>query len=107
MLSGLKFAAVLGVAAGAMGSIPARAETIRVNIDKLVFAPASISAKVGDTIQWVNDDVLAHTATVKGDWDVMIPPKRTVSFVLKKAGDVEYYCRFHPNMKGRIAVAPQ
>ncbi len=107
MLPGLKTVAVLGVAVGVMGSIPAQAETIRVNIDKLVFAPASISAKVGDTIQWVNDDVLAHTATVKGDWDVMIPPKKIVSFVLRKAGDVEYYCRFHPNMKGRIAVAPQ
>jgi plastocyanin len=107
MLPGLKFVAVLGVVVGAMGSIPAQAETIRVNIDKLVFAPANISAKVGDTIEWVNADVLAHTATVKGDWDVMIPPKKTVSFVLKKAGDVEYYCRFHPNMKGRIAIAPK
>jgi plastocyanin len=37
----------------------------------------------------------------------MIPPKKTVSFVLKKAGDVEYYCRFHPNMKGKIAIAPK
>ena len=107
MLPGLKSFAVLSVVLGALGSLPAQADTIRVNIDKLVFDPANITAKVGDTIEWVNADILAHTATVKGDWDVMIPPKKTVKFVIKKAGDVEYYCRFHPNMKGKIAIAPK
>lgn len=107
MLPGLKSFAVLSFVLGAVGSVPAQAETIRVNIDKLVFDPANITAKVGDTIEWVNADILAHTATVKGQWDVMIPPKKTVSFVIKKAGDVEYYCRFHPNMKGKIAIAPK
>jgi len=90
-----------------MVSMPAVAETIQVSVDKLEFSPANITAKVGDTIEWVNKDILAHTATVKGDWDVMIPAKKSGSFVLKKTGDVEYYCRFHPNMKGRIAVAPK
>ncbi len=103
----LTFLAALAVAAGALAAVPARADTIRVIIDKLVFAPADVAAKVGDTIEWVNHDGLAHTATVKGDWDVTIPPKKTVSFVLKKAGKVEYYCRFHPNMKGRLAIAPK
>lgn len=90
-----------------MNSVPALADTIQVKIDKLVFSPAEISAKVGDTIEWINKDILAHTATVKGDWDVMIPVNKSATFVLKKAGNVEYYCRFHPNMKGRIEVAPQ
>ncbi len=85
--------------------VSAQADTIKVTIDKLVFSPANISAKVGDTIEWVNNDMLAHTATVRGDWDVMIPAKKTVSFVLQKPGDVAYYCRFHPNMTGRIAIA--
>lgn len=87
--------------------VPAHAETIQVTVDKLDFLPADIKAKVGDTIEWVNKDVLAHTATVRGDWDVMIPPKKTAIFVLKAPGDMEYYCRFHPNMKGRISVAPK
>ncbi|TIW03681.1 MAG: amicyanin, partial [Mesorhizobium sp.] len=54
---------------------PAFAATIEVTIDKLVFSPASVKAKVGDTIEWTNKDILAHTATVKGGWDVMIPAK--------------------------------
>jgi plastocyanin len=89
-----------------MTIIPARADTITVTIEKLVFSPVDIKAKVGDTVEWVNKDILAHTATVKGGWDVMIPPKKSASLVLKKAGTVEYFCRFHPNMKGHITVSP-
>jgi plastocyanin len=85
---------------------PVQAETIQVTIDKLVFSPATVEAKVGDTIIWVNKDVFAHTATVKGDWDVMIPPKKTASLTLKKAESVDYSCRFHPNMKGHLTVTP-
>jgi plastocyanin len=90
----------------ATGLVPAHAETIQVTIDRLVFSPAIVEAKVGDTIEWVNKDVLAHTATVKGGWEVMIPPKKSASLTLKAAGPVDYFCRFHPNMKGRLVVAP-
>lgn len=102
-----RFLLACAVALSATEFAPAHADTIHVTIDNLVFMPANVSAKVGDTIEWVNNDVFAHTATVRGDWDVMIAPKKTARFVLKKTGDVEYYCRFHPNMKGRIAVAPK
>ncbi|ADV13773.1 amicyanin [Mesorhizobium sp. M7A.F.Ca.US.014.04.1.1] len=90
----------------AVGIVPAQAETIQVTIDRLVFSPATVEAKVGDTIEWVNKDVFAHTATVKGGWEVMIPPKKSASLTLKTAGPVDYFCRFHPNMKGRLVVAP-
>jgi plastocyanin len=84
----------------------AAAETIRVNVDKLAFTPAEISARVGDTIEWVNADFLAHTATGRGkEWDVMIAPNKTGRVTLKRAGNIDYYCRFHPNMSGRISVA--
>jgi plastocyanin len=90
-----------------VGLVPAHADTIQVVIDKLVFSPAEIKAKVGDTIEWVNKDILAHTATVRGDWDVMIAANKSASVVLKNAGAVEYYCRFHPNMQGQIIVVPK
>lgn len=88
----------------AMAAVPARSETIQVTIDKLAFMPADIEAKVGDTIQWINKDAFAHTATVKGGWEVMIPPKKTALQVLDKAGAAAFYCRFHPNMKGTLTV---
>jgi len=88
-------------------AVPAHAATIQITIENLVFTPAEVSAKVGDTIEWVNKDVFAHTATARnGDFDVNLPPKKTVTSVLNKAGTVEYYCRFHPNMKAVLKIAP-
>jgi plastocyanin len=83
----------------------ARAETIQVKIEKLTFIPSQITAHVGDTIEWVNADFIAHTATARdGAWDVMIAPSTTASVVLKTDGTVAYYCRFHPNMTGQITI---
>jgi plastocyanin len=89
------------------GSVSVEAATIQMAMENLVITPAEAAAKVGDTIEWVNKDLFAHTATARnGDWDVTIPPKKTVTLVLKKAGMIDYYCRFHPNMKATLAVAP-
>jgi plastocyanin len=94
------------LALGAM-AVPAQAATIQVVMENLVVSPAEVSAKVGDTVEWINKDVFAHTATARnGDFDVAMPPKKTVTSVLKKAGTIEYYCRFHPNMKAVLTVAP-
>ncbi len=88
-------------------AVPARAATIQVTVDKLVFTPADITAKVGDTIEWDNRDILQHTATATdGSWNVMLPPKKKGSIVVKKAGTFDYYCKFHPNMKAKLTVTP-
>jgi plastocyanin len=94
----------LAALALASSAVPAGAETIQITIDRLVFSPVNVEAKVGDTIEWVNRDMFAHTATVKGGWEVVIPPKKSASLTLKSAGAVDYFCRFHPNMKGRLVV---
>jgi len=96
---------VAGLVSGA--SISALAASFQISMENLEIAPAQVNAKVGDTITWVNKDVFAHTATARnGDFDVTLPPKKTVSFTLKKAGTIDYYCRFHPNMKAVLTVAP-
>jgi plastocyanin len=88
-------------------SVPAQAATIQITMDNLVISPAEASAKVGDTVEWINKDIFAHTATARnGDFDVPMPPKKAVTSVLKKAGSIDYYCRFHPNMKATLIVAP-
>jgi plastocyanin len=98
--------AAAGLATPGM-SVSAHAATIQITMQNLVIAPAAATAKVGDTIEWVNKDVFAHTATARnGDWDVTLPPKKTVKLVLKKAGTIDYYCRFHPNMKATLTIAP-
>ena len=89
----------------ALGAAPVRAETITVTIEKMMFTPAEVTARPGDTIEWVNRDILAHTATVNGSFEVIIPPGKSASVEFKGARSVDYYCRFHPNMKGRIVTA--
>ena len=99
-------AIITALALGAM-AVPAHAATIQIVMENLVISPAETTAKVGDTLELVNKDVLTHTATAKnGDFDVTMPPKQTVTYVLKKAGNVDYYCRFHPNMKATLKIAP-
>ena len=88
-------------------SVSARAATIQITLENLEIAPAQASAKVGDTVEWTNKDVLAHTATARnGDFDVTLQPKKSGTVILKKAGTIDYYCRFHPNMKATLTVAP-
>jgi plastocyanin len=87
-------------------AVPAHAATVTVVIDKLVFTP-EVTAKVGDTIEWDNRDILQHTATAKdGSWNVLLPPHKKGSIVVTKAGTFDYYCKFHPNMKGKLVVTP-
>lgn len=106
MLPGRYLPVVTALLLGAI-AVPAQAATIQIMMENLVIAPAEVSAKVGDTVEWVNKDIFAHTATARnGDFDVTMPPKKTVTSVLKKAGTIEYYCRFHPNMKAVLNVAP-
>jgi plastocyanin len=93
--------AVLGISA------PAHAATVRIAMQDLEIAPAEASAKVGDTVEWVNKDIFVHSATARnGDWDVELPPNKTGTVVLKKPGVIDYYCRYHPNMKAKLTVSP-
>ena len=93
------------MAAVALLSSTAAAKTIRVAIGDLAFLPAAVTAELGDTIEWTNADFIDHTATAEdGSWDVPIPKAATRSVVLDRVGRLEYFCRFHPTMRGSIEV---
>ncbi|HTV68785.1 MAG TPA: cupredoxin domain-containing protein [Rhizobiaceae bacterium] len=99
--------ALLAAVIMSMVSAPLSAETITVTIENMAFSPVKIDAKVGDTIEWVNKDIFDHTATVDGRWDVVVPVGKTGTLIVETAEIVDYFCRFHPNMKGKIiATAP-
>lgn len=83
----------------------ARADVIQVTMERIAYSPAQLSARVGDTIEWMNGDIVAHTATARtGEWDVMVAPKQKKSVTLKSTGNFAYFCKFHPNMVGQITV---
>jgi len=86
-------------------AVPVHAATVQLSMENLVILPAEVSVKVGDSVEWTNKDEFAHTATARnGDFDVNLPPKTSAAFVVKKAGTVEYYCRYHPNMTATLKI---
>jgi plastocyanin len=79
----------------------------RIEIDNLAFGPAPGELHVNDIVEWTNSDILRHTATATdGSFDVDLPAGATGRTIMKRAGGVNYVCRFHPGMKGRLEVAP-
>lgn len=107
--SNVRKAAILGAGVTAvilLASVsPAVAETFKIEIKGLLFSPADISARVGDTIEWANQDFVVHSATARDhQWDVLLPVHGIGRVTLDKQGLIEYYCRFHPNMKGTVTV---
>jgi plastocyanin len=94
---GTALVAVPGLAAGKVHVIEIRA---------MAFGPAPAGLKVGDAIEWVNADIFRHTATASDrSFDVDLIPKARKRTVLRTAGAVAFYCRFHPGMTGSLAVA--
>jgi plastocyanin len=90
------------------GARLALAETVQVKITDLAFSPAEITVHAGDKVEWLNEDFISHTATATGEqWDVAIDPNKSASLQMTKAGTFEYFCRVHPNMTGKIIVAPK
>ena len=80
-------------------------EIIHAKITSLVFSPADIYAHPGDTIEWVNEDFVDHTATAtSGEWDVGIPAGKSSELHVERAGAFTFYCRVHPGMTGTVHV---
>jgi len=91
------------------GATPAGSakKTDRVQITDFKYKPPAVEVKVGSKVTFVNDDTAAHTATSKtpGAFDSgLIGQRESKSVVVKKAGDFDYYCAFHPFMKAKIRV---
>lgn len=98
--------AAAAVAMMVLGAGTAAAATIKVTIKGLKFLPAEVAAHVGDTIEWTNQDPMAHTATARNkEFDVSVPAGKIASVVVAKAGTFEYFCRIHPSMTGKIVVS--
>lgn len=94
---------IVGSSAGAQAA-PARTHTIV--MDNVKFGPAPAGLHVGDTIVWDNRDLVPHTATARdGSFDVVIQPRHSAKTVLRKAGTIAFYCRYHPDMTGRLKVS--
>src|SRR5690242_17259038 len=101
--------ATLGALASIFGaSASAEPKTVEVVIERFAFMPASIEVRPGDTVVFINRDIVPHTATsLDGSWTTKdIPRGGSEALVVPANGSGTYDCRYHPAMKGRLIIAP-
>jgi plastocyanin len=103
MRVGLVFAVALGTAA--CSSSAREPQVHRVAIQGMQFVPGELTASTGDTIVWVNEDIVPHTATAAGVFDSgVIASKAEWRFVVEDGGVVSYGCTMHPTMHATLTV---
>jgi plastocyanin len=79
-----------------------------VNIDHSTFIPSEITVAPGTTVTWVNIETMPHTVvdTNKAFKSKTLVRDGRFSFTFTTAGDFDYLCSIHPNMKGKVIVKP-
>jgi plastocyanin len=77
-----------------------------VAIEAFAFAPATLTAQVGQEITWENHDPAEHTVTAEDGGFDSGTMARGASFktTFDQPGANRYICALHPGMKGRVIV---
>jgi len=93
-------------AAGVAGAANAAPQVHKVLIEGMRFQPEGLTVAAGDTVVWINHDMVPHTATsAAGRFDSNeIAPGKTWSHVVRSTGEFSYFCTFHPLMKAVLRV---
>lgn len=83
---------------------PARTHTVI--IEGMVFQPNVITVAAGDTIVWVNKDLVPHSATSTdaGFDSKVIQFNASWRTRVERTGDFGYVCSFHPMMTAQLQV---
>src|SRR6202795_4466623 len=79
-----------------------------VSMDHNTFIPSEITVVPGTTVTWVNKETMPHTVvdTNKGFRSKALAKDASFSFTFATAGEYDYLCSIHPNMKGKVIVKP-
>ena len=90
-----------------LAAVPKGPQAHTVAIREVKFQPTVLTVKVGDTVEWRNDDIVPHTATSteprKFDSGIL-PVGSSWKYVVTKRGTYFYACTLHPNMKATLIV---
>lgn len=101
-------AATAGLAAAMLiQAAAAEGRVHQIEMKGMAFAPAQVTVRTGDIVEWANGDIVAHTATSNdGGFDINVLSGQRGSAVMTQPGTFSYICRYHPNMKGQVVVEP-
>jgi plastocyanin len=77
-----------------------------VEIRDFKFSTPALTIRKGDTVEWINRDIVPHTATQnEASWDTgALAWSQSGRVTFTVAGAQEYICQFHPEMRGKIMV---
>lgn len=77
------------------------------NIENFAFDPKQLTAKVGETVTWKNDDSTSHTVTADdGSFDSgSLASEKTFSQKFDKPGTYQYHCALHSSMIATVVVS--
>lgn len=98
--------ATAAIACGSTGDERPTPRTHTVTMEQMRFHPESLTVARGDTVVWVNKDLVPHTATsTAGGFDSqLLPAEKSWSFTPQKSGEFGYLCSFHPTMVATLRV---
>ena len=83
----------------------AKHKVYTVEIKEMKFQPAELEIQKGDTVVWVNRDIVAHDVTEQPDKSLTSSPLAIgQSWSLVAAQSADYYCSIHVIMKGKLVV---
>lgn len=80
-------------------------QTHVIKIEEMSFVPKKLTVHPGDTVKWVNRDLVTHNVKSK-HWK---SPKLEQGeyFSVKVSRKIKYKCTLHPVMEGKIKVKRQ
>ncbi len=110
---GIAAALTAAVLQGVTPSPVAAGETLTkthtVQIRNLQFSPSELVVAPGDTVVWVNNDLIPHTITADDrGWDSeRLNQNHQWEFVVQEGTDGTYFCLYHPSMTGRLLIRSQ
>lgn len=82
-------------------------DVVEVRMKDIKFVPETVTAKVGQTIRWVNDDSVAHDVKAEsgaGFASDSLSKGETFEAKVEKPGKISYVCTIHAGQKGSITV---
>ena len=114
------FAAVQSIQTNVFAEVIKEHDTIVVEIKSLeapYYAPNELVVPKGSKIKFINTNIAAHTATstnsaldetspdADGRFDTgLLASGKSVVIELNEEGEYNYFCQFHPWMRGKVVV---
>jgi plastocyanin len=83
-----------------------RARTHAVTMEGMMFRPQRIVVTAGDTIVWVNRDLVGHTATAAAAAidSQLVEANASWRLTTTQKGEFHYVCTLHPTMTATLQV---